>query len=318
PTNCPGNWTCTDVGPAIPTGSQDYYNGTWSVLAGGKDIFGTVDEMHMIGQTLNGDGSISVHVSSQGDTDPWAKAGLVVRTDTSQGSAYYGIFVTPETNGTVVQFRPTANAATTQVAGNTSKAPLWLKITRSGNTFTAFTSTDGKTWTAYPGATESIPAIPTSAMVGMASSSHSQFGTNTTNFDSLAVTPANATLPSPWIDNDIDNPTPAGSASAANGVFTVKGGGNDIWGTNYSTLDQSHYVSQPLTGDGSIVARVTAQTNSSAWAKSGIMIKQSNTADAPYALLAVTPANGIVFQSNFTNSTSGGASSTLPVWLKLT
>lgn len=318
PTNCPGNWTCTDVGPAIPAGSQDYYNGTWSVLGGGKDIYGTVDEMHLIGQTMNGNGSISVHISSQGDTDPWAKAGLVVRTDTSAGSAYYGIFVTPETNGTIVQYRPNANAATSQVAGVTSKAPTWLKITRSGNTFTAFTSTDGNTWTAYPGATESIPSIPTSAMVGMASTSHSQFGTNTTNFDSLAVTPANVALPSPWVDNDIDNATPAGSASDAGGVFTVKGGGNDIWGTNYATLDQSHYVSQPLSGDGSIVARVTAQTNTSAWAKSGIMIKQSNTADAPYALLAVTPSNGIVFQSNFKNSVSGGASSTLPIWLKLT
>ena len=318
PTNCPGIWTCTDVGSPIPAGSQYYYNGTWSILAGGKDMYGAYDEMHMVAQTMNGDGSITVHVSSQGDTDPWAKAGLVVRADTTQGAAYYGIFVTPETNGTVVQYRPTANAATSQVAGVTAKAPIWLKITRSGNNFTAYTSTDGNTWTAYPGATESIPAIPTAALVGMASTSHSQFLTNTTNFDSLAVTPVNASLPSLWVDNDIDNATPAGSASYAGGVFTVKGGGNDIWGTNYSVLDQSHYVSQPLTGDGSIVARVTAQSNSSAWAKSGIMIKQSNTADAPYALLAVTPSNGIVFQSNFNNSVSGGASSTLPVWLKLT
>jgi len=65
---------------------------------------------------------------------------------------------------------------------------------------------------------------------------------------------AGSSLPVPWSDSDIGNPTPAGSASYAGGVFTVNDGGNDIWGT----LDQFNYVSQSLTGDGSIVARVTS------------------------------------------------------------
>jgi regulation of enolase protein 1 (concanavalin A-like superfamily) len=266
---------------------------------------------------MNGDGSISVRVSSQGDTDPWAKAGLAVRASTDQGAAYFGIFTTPETNGTVIQYRPTAGAATTQISGVTTKAPVYLKISRSGNTFTAYTSSDGVTWTAFPNGSVSIPAIPANALAGMESTSHSQFNTNTVNFDSFTLTPNNLSLPSPWVDNDIDNATPAGSATFANNVFTVNGGGNDIWGTAYGNLDQMHYVSQSLSGDGSIVARVTSQTNTSAWAKAGVMIKQSATADAPYALLAVTPGNGVSFQSGFSSSTSGG-NFTLPEWLKLT
>ena len=318
PTACPGGWTCADVGAAtIPTGSQYYYNGTWSVLAGGKDIWDTYDEMHYVYQTLNGNGSVSAQVASQGDSDPWAKAGIMIRASGSdQSSPYFAVLVTPG-NGTVIQYRDTEGDSTSQITGVTTTAPIYLKVTRSGSTFTAYTSPDGVNWTAFPGGSVSLPAIPTSATAGLASTSHSQFGTNTTAFDDVEVTPVNASLPSPWVDNDIDNPTPAGSASYANGVYTVAGGGNDIWQTPYGNLDQFHYVSQPLSGNGSIVARITSQTNTSPWAKAGIMIKQSAAADAPYALLAVTPTNGTVFQTGFTSSTGGGTLA-LPVWLKLT
>ena len=43
----------------------------------------------------------------------------------------------------------------------------------------------------------------------------------------------------------------------SNGDFTVNGSGADIWGRS----DQFNYVSQPLTGDGSIVAQVTSQSD---------------------------------------------------------
>ena len=59
-----------------------------------------------------------------------------------------------------------------------------------------------------------------------------------------------------------------------NGVFTVRGAGNDIW----ETTDEFHYVYQPFSGDGTIIARVTSQTPTDDWAKSGIIIKESPTA----------------------------------------
>ena len=54
----------------------------------------------------------------------------------------------------------------------------------------------------------------------------------------------------------------------ANSLFTVKGSGADIWGTS----DQFRFVYQTLSGNGSITAKVTSQTNSNAWAKAGVMI----------------------------------------------
>ena len=77
-------------------------------------------------------------------------------------------------------------------------------------------------------------------------------------------------------------------------------------------------MSQPLTGDGSIVARVTSQSDTDPWAKAGVMIKQSTTSGTPYALLGVTPGNGIHFEYGY-NTDVGGESYTFPnAWLKLT
>ena len=82
--------------------------------------------------------------------------------------------------------------------------------------------------------------------------------------------------------------------------------------------DQFNYVSQPLTGNASIVARVTSQSNTDPWAKAGVMIKQSTATGSNYALLAVTPGNGVDFQSDFNSSTSGGSYTFPNAWLKLT
>jgi outer membrane protein assembly factor BamB/regulation of enolase protein 1 (concanavalin A-like superfamily) len=315
PTTCPGTWTCQDIGVPLPQGSQYYYNGTWSTLGFGKDIWNASDDFRFVSQNVAGDGSVSVHVTSQTFTDPWAKAGIMMRATNDPGSPYFGLFVTPA-NGTVIQCRTAQGNGTSQVTGMTSTTPTYLKVTRAGNTFTAYTSTDGINWVPYPNGSITL-TLPTTAMVGLANTSHSQFNNNTTTFDHLMVTPVNANLPSPWIDNDLDNVTPAGNASFANGTFTVNGGGNDIWNTPYGNLDQSHYVSQPLSGDGSLIAHVASQTNTSPWAKAGIMIKQSAAADAPYVLIAVTPSNGVLFQSGFNSSTSSGTAGA-PLWLKLT
>ena len=193
----------------------------------------------------------------------------------------------------------------------------WLKLTRAGNTFTAYKSADGSTWTQVGTTTITMTS---GATVGLFVTSHNSGTLSTATFDNVTVTAGGGGggggggLPSPWAHQDVGGATPPGSASYSGGVFSVQGGGSDIWGT----ADQFQYVDQPLSGDGTIVARVTSQSNSDPWAKAGIMIKQSTTAGSPYALLAVTPGNGVAFQYGF-NTGVGGGSYTFPNgWLKLT
>jgi N-acetylneuraminic acid mutarotase/regulation of enolase protein 1 (concanavalin A-like superfamily) len=127
----------------------------------------------------------------------------------------------------------------------------------------------------------------------------------------------NSPPPGPWSDTDIGSPARSGSFNAdSNDDYIVSGGGADIW----NSVDAFNYAYQPLVGDGTIIARVTSQQNTSPWAKSGIMIRESLNPDSRFAMLVLTPGNGVSFQSravthnNATFSTTAGS---IGVWLEL-
>ena len=74
-------------GSPLPLGQQTLTGSTWSVSGGGGDIWGTSDSFHLVNQTLAADGTVSAQVTSQTATDPWAKAGVMVRATTDPGFA---------------------------------------------------------------------------------------------------------------------------------------------------------------------------------------------------------------------------------------
>jgi regulation of enolase protein 1 (concanavalin A-like superfamily) len=314
PTLCPTGWTCEDIGYPTPAGSETLSDGSWTVQGGGGDMWGTSDQMRMISEPQAYNGTVTAEVTSQSDTDPWAKSGLEVRLTDSPSAPYYSVLVTPG-NGVVIQYRSQQNGETFQVTGVTGTAPVYLQIGRSGDTFTAYTSSDGVNWTAFPGSAVTISALSGTLLAGMVVCSHNTVESDTTVFDDVSITGTGtgAGLPYPWSDGDVGGATPAGSASYSGSTFTVQGGGNDVWGST----DQFNYVSQPLTGDLSTVAQVTSQTDTDPWAKSGVIIKQSTTAGSAYAAVFVTPGNGVNFQYDFDGS-SGGESYKFPdAWVRL-
>jgi outer membrane protein assembly factor BamB/regulation of enolase protein 1 (concanavalin A-like superfamily) len=313
PNLCPSGWSCADVGFPTPHGGQVLNKGDWSVEAGGGDIWGTADQFRMIAQSQGSDGTISAQVAAQENTDGFAKSGVMIRLSDSPNAPYYAVLVTPS-HGVLVQYRTSQGGASAQltIGGAT---PTYLRVGRVGNTFSGYTSVDGATWRQISGSSVSIPGLTGNLLAGMAVCSHNTNAANTTVFKSVEVTGGTIGgngMPGPWTDGDVGGATPSGNATFAGGTFTVQGGGNDIW----ASVDQFNYVSQPLTGDASIVAAVTGQDNTDPWAKAGVMIKQSTTAGSPYALMATTPGNGLSFQYGFNTSISGGAYS-WPVWLRL-
>ena len=118
---------------------------------------------------------------------------------------------------------------------------------------------------------------------------------------------------------DIGSPGLPGSSAfdATTGTWTVTGGGADIFGT----ADQFHYAYQTLVGNGAIVARVTGVQNTHAFAKAGVMIRESLAAGSRHATVDVTPSNGV----EFVRRTATGASSAsnfhsgvaAPYWVRL-
>ena len=313
PTTLPTPWVGTDVGAPSLAGSATYSAGTFTVNGAGNDIWEGADQFHFVHQTLTGDGEIVARVTAQETTtDGWAKAGVMIKQSTTAGSPYALLAVTPDHG---VNFQHGFNRNT---AGPAVAAPnTWLKLTRAGDVITSYTSTDGQTWTQVGTATVDLD---TDAQIGLFVTSHHAGALNTATFDNVSVTetvvtPPPTTLPTPWVGADVGAPSLAGSATYSAGTFTVNGAGTDIW----ESADQFHFVHQTLSGDGEIVARVTAQeTTTDGWAKAGVMIKQSTTAGSPYALLAVTPDHGVNFQHGFNENTVGPAVAAPNAWLKLT
>jgi hypothetical protein len=124
-------------------------------------------------------------------------------------------------------------------------------------------------------------------------------------------------VPSPWQSRDIGAVGQPGTASYSNGVFTIRGAGADIWNSS----DSFHYVSQPLSGNGEIVARVTGIQATHTWAKAGVMIRETLSSNSAHALLNLTPAGTIEFLARSSTGASTAvvknSSHSAPVWLKL-
>ncbi len=104
----------------------------------------------------------------------------------------------------------------------------------------------------------------------------------------------------------------------ADGSITMSGSGHDI----YDAADDFRFAYKPLNGDGSIVARVDSLVNTNAYAKAGVMIRESLMDDARCAYMVMTPVNGVEFGRRLfmgvTPETSGVAGLTTPQYVKLT
>jgi ABC-type transport system involved in multi-copper enzyme maturation permease subunit len=177
-------------GPSIPVGP------------GGV---GVADSFYFVHRPLNSNGSITVRVtsltgvtSSPGNSrvgsdplatarpglQPWAKAGLIVKQGIAPGSAYAAVMVTGA-HGVRMQFNYIHDAAGRP--GTVSPAsPRWLRLTRSGDTLTAFESADGTHWTRV--GTAHLAGLPSTVQAGLfvASPVSSQGGGGATSLATAA------------------------------------------------------------------------------------------------------------------------------------
>ena len=315
PDICTGAWNCADVGYPSLTGNQYLIGSTWTVQGSGSDIWSTFDQFRYVWQQLSADGSVSAHITSQANTDPWAKAGVMLRQTTDPGSPYYAILATPG-NGIVVQYRATQGSNAQQSAQiTTGTVPTYLLVERSGNTYSAFSSSDGTTWTLVPGSSVTISSMSGSIMAGMVVTSHNGGLMGSATFDTVNVS-TSLICPAGWTCADIGSPTPVGTQSTSNGTWTVQAGGADIYGTS----DQFHYAWQTLAGDGSVSAQVVSQTNSSSNAKAGVMLRLTSDPGSPFYDAVATPGRGVFVQYRKSQGASAQNSAnlttlTVPIYL---
>jgi hypothetical protein len=105
------------------------------------------------------------------------------------------------------------------------------------------------------------------------------------------------------------------------GTFTMTASGSDIWAVNGVEADEFHFAYKMLSGAGSITAKVVSVSNTNAWAKAGVMIRETLNPNSAHAFACITPGNGVAMQYRpSTGGTSVNYNQTgvaAPYWVKV-
>jgi|GEM_PF-533650 len=178
-----------------------------------------------------------------------------------------------------------ANGTTSSTYGSSAvnaSLPHWVRLNRTGDTFTTSESIDGITWTVVD--TQVLP-MASEVFIGLAVTSHLDGTLTTAEFSSVSITGGEGT----WYSTEIGNVAASGSATEnAPGEFTITASGNDIWSTN----DECHKAYQHLTGDGEITTKVDSLLVTHEWAKAGVMIRETLEPNSANVFMYVSGSNG--------------------------
>jgi len=298
--------TSVDIGQVAAAGSTSIANGVYTVRASGADIWGTSDEFRFVYLSLGGDGEITARVDSVSATNPWTKAGVMIRESLNANSPFAYTLVSAG-NGLDFERRQSAggSAGPPGVYDRVTRAPYWVRVRRVGNVFTGYVSADGQTWR-QQGSSVTI-AMGANVYAGLAVTSHLDGTLATAVFSNVRVsggtTPPPPPPPTPiaLTSADIGQVGAGGSTSTANGVYTLRASGADIWGTQ----DEFRFAHLSLGGDGEMTARVDSVSATNPWTKAGVMIRGSLNANSPFAYALVSAGNGVDFE--YRQSAGGSA-----------
>lgn len=168
----------------------------YMMSAGGADIWGVSDQFHFAYRQLSDVQTITAKVVSVSNTDALAKAGVMIRETLDADSKHVMVVVTPG-GGVSLQLRSTTGGGSEEVTVAGVKAPQWVRLTRSGNTFTGEYSSNGSSWQTIGSVT--MPML-IDVYVGLALTSHNATATCTANFSNVTI---NGAAPGTFKSQDI-------------------------------------------------------------------------------------------------------------------
>jgi hypothetical protein len=406
----PTGWSQGDVGTVGASGNGSYATGSFTIAGSGTQIFGSADSFHFVYQLLSGNGTLVARLASAqgapagGTPYLGPYVGVMIRESLNANSTHAYTVYRPNFHIQTIWRTNTGGGTSSQDSSISNAAPYWLKIVRSGSTFSSYASPDGITWTQV-GSSHTI-TMATNVYIGLAVSSSANTTLETATFNNVSVSSAasaapvigsiwpttglpgydvlvsgsgfgtsqgnsllllNGTqlainswsaasisatippgtisgpldvlvapsmnssnpaifkvLPSPMLDQDVGTVGAPGTASYGNGVFSVSGAGTQIFGS----ADSFHFVYQQLSGNGTLVARLTSAQGIAGGGAPyvgpylGVMIRESLNANSTHALTVFRPNYHIqtIWRASTGGSTSSQDSSIsnpMPYWLKI-
>ena len=242
---CPtGPSSCTSRHPAVPTGP------------GGEPV---TDSFMFVHQPLVGNGAVTMRVTSlsgnpggggpngtlpatlQPVLSPWAKAGIIVERDMTQGGAYAAVMVTGA-HGVRMQYDYTHDAPGLPGAVAVS-SPRWLRLTRIGDVITGYDSTDGSHWSDI--GTAQLRGLRLTAQIGLFVASPAYFPSGSNNGSPSMAT---ASFDEISVRGDLPANSWTGEAIGANAFYPVL-----PTASSWHRLSRSAFT---ITGSGDIAPRV--------------------------------------------------------------
>jgi hypothetical protein len=174
-----------DVGsPPLAGADQFVALGSLIVSGSGSGLDGVADQFHFSHEVRAGSFDVKVRVALFDATDPFAMAGLVARESLEANSRFAGAFTTPAGVGSFFRTRPATGApATTSGSFPVNYPETWLRLTRSGNTFSGYASYDGQRWALL--GSVALSGMPSALYLGPAVASHSAGAAATVQFSDI-------------------------------------------------------------------------------------------------------------------------------------
>lgn len=219
--------------------------------------------------TASANCTVTARITSVGNgTSTSSRAGVMLRATTANNAIHASTLATGVSNGSLYTLYRTATSGTSTLSSafTTHILPMWVRTVRTGSSFTQSLSRDGNTWTNLS-ATPSI-AFGAKLLAGLAVSAASDGQIATATFDNVTLNGSPFTSQG---GRTIGFVNEQGSDSVSSGVWTVSGSGSGIGS------DEAHFPSTEVSGNFTLIARVTSLTGGAAAAQAGIMARENTT-----------------------------------------
>jgi fibronectin type 3 domain-containing protein len=186
PIALPSPWATSDVGSTGAIGSASRSpSGVFTITGAGADIWGNSDAFRYVYQAATGDCDITARVVTLQNTHNAAKAGVMIRESLNANSRQAMTNLTA-VNGLEFLRRTKTGGSTSGVAVSGVSAPSWVRLVRSGNTFTSYRSSDGVNWTTVGSVTITMS---TNVYIGLLVCSHVNGTLCTATLDNVTANP---------------------------------------------------------------------------------------------------------------------------------
>ena len=276
-------WGNRDVGRPAEGSIEIVDESTVLVAAAGSGIGGKADRFHFSYKHFYGDVDLTVRIDSVTRADADMQSGVMFRGALGSQAKSVALLYSP-VSGVVLQSRYIPGRRSYRIPLGGARLPLWLRLAREGDQFTAYRSSNGVAWERV-GATR--VTMKTEIYAGLAATSGRQRMLSRHSFSSVELKATPPVLPVPWRRADVGGTPADGFSWTDSSAFLADS-------TSAGPADEGdalHYVFQPMTGDMTIEARAASLKSASPTALAGLMIRRDLSASSPSVLIARTPSS---------------------------